>query len=149
MIDALGKLLIELRDDAVFSAWHNDRVRGEEAKPKTDTDAGDARGPGNYVRFVVISTLSTPPERRVPIQRSRFAVNVFGLSPKDALAGYALASDVVHRAGVRMAGSGASRIGIWNSFDDSGGTPEHDPETGQPFVTFIVYLIATDQSVAA
>lgn len=149
MVDAVGKLLIELRDDADFAAWHSGRVRVEEAAPKTETDAGDARGPGEYVRFVVISTLATPRERRVPIQRSTYAVNVFGLSPKDAMAGYMKASDAIHRRGARMAGTGASRIGIWKTFDDSGGTPERDPETGQPFVTFVVYLIATDQSVAA
>ncbi len=143
MIDPLGKVLIELRDDLAFSLWHEGRVRGEEAAP------GDARGPGEYQRFVVIATLATPRERRVPIQRSTYAVNVFGISPKDAMAGYVLASDVIHRAGVRMAGTGANRIGIWNSFDDSGGTAERDPQTGQPFVTFVVSLIATDQSVAA
>ncbi len=143
MIDVLGKLLIELRDDDDFALWHDGRVRGEEPAP------GDANGPGEYLRFVVITTLATPRERRVPVQRPTYAVNVFGTSPKDAMAGYVLASDAIHRAGVRMAGTGANRVGIWDSFDDSGGTPERDPQTGQPFVTFVVHLIATDQSVAA
>ena len=148
MIDALGKLLIELRDDSAFGAWHSGRVRGEEAAPATATYAGDARGPGDYIRYVVITTLATPRERRVPIQRPTYAVNVFGTSPKDAMDGYRLGSDVVHRRGVRMAGTHPSRLGIWNSYDDSGGTPARDPETGQPFVTFVVHLNATDQSVA-
>jgi hypothetical protein len=143
MIDILGKLLIELRDDDDFALWHDGRVRGEEPAP------GDAKGPGEYVRFAVITTLATPRERRVPVQRPTYAVNVFGTSPKDAMAGYVLASDAIHRAGVRMAGTGTNRVGIWDSFDDSGGTPERDPQTGQPFVTFVVHLIATDQSVAA
>jgi hypothetical protein len=149
MIDALGKLLIELRDDAPFAAWHGDRVRGEEPAPPTRTYDGDARGAAEYIRFVVITTLATPRDRRVPIQRPTYAINIFGLDPKDAMAGYVLASDAIHRAGVRMEGTGNNRLGIWNSFDDSGATPAKDPETGQAFVTFVVYLIATDQSVAA
>ena len=56
MIDATGKLLIELRDDAAFAAWHGDRVRGVERMPPTDDDAGDARGPGEYVRFACALT---------------------------------------------------------------------------------------------
>jgi hypothetical protein len=143
VIDALGKVLIELRDDTAFATWHEGRVRGEEPSP------GDAKGPGEYIRFVVISTLATPRERRVPVQRPTYAINVFGVSPKDAMDGYRLASDVLHRRGVRMAGTGSNRIGIWKSFDDSGANPERDPKTGQPFVTFVVSLTATDQSVAA
>lgn len=148
MIDALGKLLVELRSDTALAAWCSSRVRGEEPAPATSTYAGDARGPGDYVRFVVISTLATPRERRVPIQRPTYAVNVFGTSPQDAMAGYVLASDAIHRRGVRMEGVHPSRLGIWNSYDDSGATPAADPETGQPFVTFVVHLNATDQSVA-
>lgn len=149
MIDALGKLLVELRDDTPFYAWHEGRVRGEEAAPKTASYDGDAHGPGEYRRFVVISALGAIREPRVPVQRATFAVNVFGVDPKDAMAGYVLASDAIHRAGVRMEGTGSTRIGIWNSWDDTGGSPERDPQTGQPFVTFIVRIIATDQSVAA
>ena len=149
MIDALGKVLTELRDDVPFLAWHEGRVRGEEAAPKTASYAGDARGPGEYIRFVVISALGAVREPRVPIQRATFAVNVFGLSPKDAMTGYVLASDAIHRAGVRMEGSGSTRIGIWNSWDDTGASPEREPQTGQPFVTFIVRIIATDQPVPA
>lgn len=148
MIDALPKLLLELRNDSALAAWCSGRVRGEEPAPATATYAGDARGPGDYVRFVVIATLATPRERRVPIQRPTYAVNVFGTSPKDAMDGYRLASDAVHRRGVRMAGVHPSRLGIWNSYDDSGATPARDPETAQPFVTFIVHLNAADQSVA-
>lgn len=149
MIPLLGKLLIELRDDTAFGMWHEDRVRGEEAAPVTATYDGDAHGPGEYKRFVVISQLDSPRHPRVPLQRPTFAVNVFGLSPKDAMDGYALASDAVHRVGVRMAGTGSGRVGIFNSFDDTGATPERDPQTGQPFVTFVVHLNATDQSVAS
>lgn len=149
MIDALGKLLIELRDDVAFGLWHDDRVRGEMPAPATATYAGDVRGPGKFVRFVVISTLATPRDRRLPIQRPRFAVKVYGTDPQDAMAGYVLASDAIHRLGMRMAGTGAGRIGIWQSWDEDGAAPELDPETKQPFVTFVVALIATDQSVAA
>ncbi len=148
MLDALGKLLVELRTDSALSTWCSGRVRGEEAAPATATYKGDARGAGEYVRFVVITTLATPRDRRVPIQRPTYAVNIYGTSPQDAMTGYGLASDAVHRRGVRMAGVHPSRLGIWNSYDDSGGTPAKDPQTGQPFVTFIVHLNAADQSVA-
>src|SRR4029078_5252092 len=152
MIDLSGKILIEIRDDAGVSAWLGadaTRVRVQEAKPATEADEGDVRESGSFVRFIVISPLSTPRDRRVPIQRPTYAINVFGLSPKDAMAGYVEVSDALHRGGVRMVGSGASRAGIWNSWDDSGATPEADPDTGQPFVTLVASFIATDQSVAS
>jgi len=149
VIDTLGKLLVELRDDTAVDAWCDGRVRGEEPAPATDTYDGDAHGPGDYKRFIVITTLDTPRHPRIPLQRPTYAINVFGVSPRDAMIGYGLASDAIHRRGVRMEGTGSTRVGIYNSFDDSGGTPERDPQTGQPFVTFIVHLNATDQSVAS
>lgn len=149
MIDLAGKVLIELRDDSAFAVWHGGRVRVEEPMPPTATDRGDVRGSGEYVRFVVITPVVTPREKRVPVQRPRYGINVYGTSPQDAWAGYMLASDAIHEAGVRMVGSGATRTGIWNSWDDSGGSPERDPDTGQPFVTFVVELIAASQGVAA
>lgn len=148
-VDALGKIIVELRSDSAFATWCGSRVRGEEPAPRTESYDGDVHGAGEYKRFAVVSTLATFREPRVPIQRTTLAINVYGTSPKDAMTGYGLASDALHRRGVRMAGSEPNRLGIWNSYDDSGGTPERDPQTGQPFVTFVVHLNAADQSVAA
>lgn len=148
MINTLGTVVVELRDDTSFAAWHSGRVRGEEAAPRTETYDGDVHGPGEYKRYVIVSALGTIRHPRVPVQQASLAINVYGTSPRDAMIGYGLASDVLHRSGVRMAGTGSSRYGVWNSFDDSGATPEKDPQTQQPFITFVAHLNASDQSVA-
>ena len=129
MIDPLGKVLIELRDDPLTGGWCSDRVRGEEPMPDTlDADGnvtrrGDARGPGEYVRFVVVSLLGGLRQPRIPVQYPRSNVRLYGVSPQDAMTGYGYASDALHLTGGRTHNNG---LHIFQSLDDTGGVPGRD-----------------------
>lgn len=137
MYDPLGKLLTDIRDDTAVGTW-TDRIRGGRPGPK------DARGEGEYLRFVVITALGTVREKRAPVQYPRFDVACYGTSDQDAMTGYGLVSDAIHAVGPRLATGG----GIYQTFDESGGTPDLDPDTRQPVVRFIVEMVATTQAVA-
>ena len=138
MLDALGRLLTELRDDADVDLLVDGRVRGFEPAP------GDAQPKGSYQAFVVITTLSTQRLNRAPVQTARYGINCYGSTPQNAMAVYAACSDAVHHAGPRVSGAG---LGIYISHDTTGASAEKDPDTGQPFVSFVVELIATTQAV--
>jgi hypothetical protein len=139
VISPTGKLIIELREDAVVGAMVGTRVRGPVPAP------GDALGPGSYQRFITCALIANPPLKRVPVQRARYLIKCYGTDPTDAMNLYVAASNALHERGVRTY---ANNIGIWNSWDDTGGSAESDPKTGQPYVSFIVELIATTQAVA-
>ena len=143
MIDITGSLVLELRADALLTAWTggHERVRGGKAAP------GDARGPGEYLRFLVVMTQgSLPREKRAPVQYPRHLVRVYGVDDADAMAGYGYASDALHRLQPRLRLNG---IGIYLSSDDSGADPGSDPDTDQPYAEFVVQSIAPTQVVAA
>ena len=140
MLDPLGKVLIELRDDAGVSAIVSDRVRGYEPAP------GDAKAAGSYQAFVVISHLGTDREYRAPVQRVRYSVRCYGRTSQEAEALYGACSDAIHHIGPRLHANG---LGIYISHDDIGGTASADPVTQQPLVDFIVELLATTQVVTA
>lgn len=138
MIDLTGSLIIELRDDAGVGSWAGDRIRGERPAP------GDAQGHGAYNRFVRVQRVQGPPrEFRAPVQYPRFAISTYGLTDQDAMAGYGLASDALQR-GARVRANGHP---IYISFEEASGDPASDPDTKQPFVTFIVQLIAGSAAI--
>lgn len=140
MIDHTGSVIIELRDDAAFGSWCEERVRGEEPGP------GDVEGQGSFRRFaVVMSQPALPREKRTPVQYPRLLVRCYGTSPKDAMTGYGYATDALHRLSPRLRANG---YGIYLSFDDTGGQPGADPRTKQPYVEFAAQLIATTEAVA-
>ena len=140
MLDPLGKLLTELRSDPSVSALVGTRVRGDEPAP------GDAEAAGSYQAFIVITSLSNARLRGVPVVNWTYGVNCYGATPKDAMAVYMACSDAIHRLGPRVRASDG--LGIYISLDTAGGSAENDPDTGQPFVSFTVELIATTQAVA-
>jgi hypothetical protein len=137
MIDVFGKVLSELADDAAVAAL-TDRVRGHVPGP------GDAQGPGAYVPFVVLLDLGGPPMRRVPLQRASIAVRCYGVTPQGAKALYVACSNAVHDIGPRTEGS----IYIYDSADSTGGEEGADPRTKQPYVEFVIELIAATAAVA-
>jgi hypothetical protein len=136
--DALPKILIELRDDIEVDAIVDGRVRGFEPAP------GDSQGPDTYKAFVVVVQLDAPRMARLPVQRPRIAVRCYGRTPQEAAALRWACSNAIHDLGPRVHGNG---LGIYNSFDDTGGEQEKDPDTKQPLQTFIVDLFATTQEV--
>jgi hypothetical protein len=143
MINAIRALIVELRDDAAVGAVVGTRVRGPVPA------AGDALGEGHYQPFILVAAEGGGPDRRVPVQRPRVLIKCYGIGPTDAYELYVKASTALHERRGRAYGTGANRIWIWNSWDVSGGSAEADPRTAQPYVSFIVELIATSQAVAA
>lgn len=136
--DALPKILLELRDDPDVDDIVSGRVRGFEPAP------GDAKGPGEYQAFVVVSQLDAPRLGRIPVQRPRIAVRCYGRTQQEAAALRWACSNVLNDAGPRTHNNG---LGIYQSMDDTGGEQELDPDTKQPLQTFIVDLFATTQEV--
>jgi len=134
--DAMGKAIIELRDNGDVAAIVEDRIRGFEPGP------GDGGKP--YKAFVVLVMLGTLREPRVPIQRPRIGGRFYARTPQEAMALYVAASNALHHRGPRVHGNG---LGIYVSHDDTGGTAERDPATGQPYVTAVFELVATTLAV--
>lgn len=145
MLDVTGKVVLDLRSDFdVATLVGTDehglvRVRGFEPAP------GDEQGPGAYRNFVVVVALSTPREKRIPVQRPRFGIRCYGSTPQQAMAVYAACSDALHQVGERVY---ANRLGVWDSFDDTGATAAKDPDTDQPYVTFVAEYAATTLAIA-
>jgi len=150
--DPLGKLLTEIRSDAAVIAIAGAnptsspaRVRGFEPAPRTDSYDGDAQGPGEYRAFVVLVNLGGVRWYRVPLQSPRFVARCYGRTPAEAAALAAAVSDSIHYQGPRVATNG---LGIYSSFENSGGEQDKDPDTDQPFVPILIDLLATTQAVA-
>ncbi len=137
MIDPLGKLLTEIRDDPAVAALTT-RVRGGEPAP------GDSAVP--FGRFVVLVRLGAQREKRAPVQAVRIAVRCYGSTYQDAAALYGAVSDAVHNVGPRIGATGAL---IHRSFDDIGMGADKDPDTGQPHEDGVIQLFAATQVVTA
>ena len=141
LADPTGRILTEIRGDAAVAALCT-RVRPGQPAGKTEADGGDARGPGQYVRFIVISRLGHARLKRVPIQEVRLLVKCYGLTVQDAAALAAAASAAVHARGHRLTSGG---VAIFGSFDDGGSGADTDPVTGQPHEDFIVQVSASTE----
>lgn len=130
----MGALISELRTANIASG----RVRGGEPA------AGDAKGAPDFHRFVVLVRLGTLREHRAPVQEVRIGVRAYGVTYQDAAALFNEISDAVDNAGPRLVGS----KGIYQSLDETGGTAEKDPDTGQPYETGVIALYAATEAVA-
>ena len=137
MIDPLGALLTEIRDDPAVAALTTN-VRGGEPAP------GDAAVP--FGRFVVLVRLGTQRAKRVPVQEVRIAVRCYGSTYRDAAALYGVVSDAIHNVGPRI---GATGVLIHRSFDDIGMGADQDPDTGQPHEDGVLSLFTATQIVTA
>ncbi|HSW41754.1 MAG TPA: DUF3168 domain-containing protein [Patescibacteria group bacterium] len=137
MIDPLGTLLTEIRDNAAVAALTT-RIRGGEPAP------GDAALP--FGRFVVLVRLGSQRHKRAPVQEVRIALRCYGTSYADAAALYGAVSDAIHNVGPRI---GATGVLIHRSFDDIGMGAERDPATGQPHEDGVISLFAATSAVTA
>jgi hypothetical protein len=137
VIDPLGKLLTEIRDDPAVAALTS-RVRGGEPAP------GDSATP--FQRFVVLVRLGATRKKRAPVQEVRIAVRCYGSTYQDAAALYGAVSDAIHNVGPRI---GATGVLIHRSFDDIGMGASKDPDTGQPHEDGVIQLFAATQVVTA
>lgn len=138
-IDAFGKALVELRDDVVVSSI-TDRIRHAEPGPD------DAKGPGEYLPFVVLDDLGSLPMRRgVPVQVQRIGCRAYAATYSAAKALYLACAAAIHDVGPRTVGT----VGYWQSHDDTGGTDGFDPRTKQPYVEGVFEYLATTTPVGA
>ena len=134
LVDPLGRILTEIRDDSAVAALVSGRVRGGEPA------AGDALGPGHYQAFVVLSRLGYVRLARAPIQEVRIAVKCYAATAAAATALAGAVSDAIHARGHRINPSG---VAIFGSFDDTGLGADKDPDTGQPLESFIASVGAS------
>lgn len=138
-MDALGKVLIEIREDSAVAALVGTRVRGFEPAPD------DARGPGEYQAFVVLSLLDDPRVGpRIPVHRALIAARCYGRTPAEAASLRWAVSNAIHGLSPRVKANG---LGIYQSLDDGGGAQEKDPDTQQPYQTFTFAVLATTVAV--
>lgn len=143
MIDLVGDIIVELREDLGVSALVGNRVRGQEPEGASPSYPGDARGPGEYVAFVVIVVLDATPMLRVPVQRPSFGVRCYGTDARNARAVFNAVVGALHDRGPRLRANGH---GIYRS-TVTGGADDVDPKTDQPVVTGTIQLVATTQAV--
>ena len=140
LADPTGYLLTSIRSDPGVAAFTT-RVRCPEPMGKmlnpagAVIDEGDARGPGKWIRFIVITQLGRTRLKRAPLQEVRYIVKSYGVSHQDAELMAAAVSDSVHAVGHRISPSG---VVVFTTFDDGGQGAESDPDTGQPMAGVIV-----------
>lgn len=142
--DPLGRILTELRDDADVSAITT-RIRGGEPMGKTATDAGDARGPGAYVPFVVLTRLGRSRLARVPVQDVLIDARCYGATFQQAASLAGAVSAAVHGTGHRITPAGVAILG---SMDAGGGEATKDPGTGQPYESVLISVGALTRLLA-
>ena len=149
LADPTGRLLLDIRGDASVAALTT-RVRCPEPMGRTvnaagvETDAGDARGPGKYVRFVVLVKLARTRLPRAPIQEVRYVARCYGLTAQDADTLAGAVSDAVHARGHRITPAGVS---IFGSFDDGDGGSSKDPDTGQAMTPVFITVGALTEAL--
>ena len=89
MIDPTGYVLTTIRGDATVAAITT-RIRAAKPRPRivapdgTVTDEGDARGPGQYNRYVVLARLGAARMRRRPVQEVRYVARCYGVDERDS-----------------------------------------------------------------
>lgn len=137
-LDPFGKALIDVRDDSGVSAI-TDRIRGHEPGPE------DAKGPGEYLPFVVLTDLPAIRARRgLPIQTVSINLRAYADTYTNAKALYLACADALHDVGPRVHANG---LGFYSSHEVSGASEGFDPRTSQPYYEGVFELIASTGSV--
>lgn len=131
MIDVLGKILVEVRDDAAVAAI-TDRVRGEEPKK------------GDAPPMVIIRTFPIRRTPRLPHARHQFLIQCYGKDFPQARALMGAVSDALHNVGPRQSPAGKA---IYRSQEEVSGSAQTDPDTNWPFYTLIVTVHASTEAV--
>ncbi len=135
MNSPVGQVITDLKGANVASQ----RVRGFEPAGASDGYEGDALGPRQYKRFVVVSQLGRQRFGAAPVQLVRLGFRAYGATPQDASALAGDVSDALHLAG----GRGSTGRWIYQSVEESGGGTTKDPVTGQPYESGVISLIAS------
>jgi hypothetical protein len=110
-------------------------VRIDEPMGKTATYAGDARGPGAYIPFVVVALYHGTALPATAIRETALIVRCYGTTRGQAWALWLAVEPVFRNRRARMSGT----LGVWNSSIVPGSVlPDLDPSTSQPLVYAIV-----------
>jgi hypothetical protein len=122
MIDPLGKLLTEIRDDEAVSDITT-RIRGEEPAQ------------GDAPPMVVITTFPIVRENRLPLARYQYIIRCYGSSLQQTAQLRGAVSDAIHHVGPRMSAAG---VALYRSQVENEGMFQTDPDTQWPFQMVIV-----------
>ena len=150
MLNIVSAIIAELRDDPDVAAIVGNRIRHNgplgvvHDETGAETYAGDSRGAGQYIAFIVLTVLSAPPRRRVPVQFAEVAIRCYGSTSQQARMLYGAVVKAMHDRGVRVKSNG---LGIYRSAIVGGGSDDTDPRTGQALVIGDIQLIATTVAV--
>lgn len=137
LLSPLGAALSELgAADAVTTI--TTRIRPVE--PGT----GDAKGPGEYLPFIVVSVLDARPLGHMGVRLTTLGIAAYAATYPLAEALWLACEAVFLDRGARL---GPARIGIYHSQVDSGGFPDRDPDTKQPCFRGIVSYPTTIAAV--
>lgn len=145
MVNVIGAMIAELRDDLDVSTLVGNRIRHGNPLGEVSGSGGqmvydgDAKGSGEYKAFIVLVTLSNPPQRRVPVQYLEVAARCYGTTRQQSREVYGALVKCFQDRGVRVKSNGT---GIWRSAIVGGGSDDTDPKTGQPVVIATIQLIA-------
>ena len=120
------------------------RIRAVEPLGTVGTTQGDARGPGAYIPFVVVSVLDSAVVTREPIRENVLSLRCYASTFAAAEVLWLACEGVFLNRGQRAAASG---LGIWFSRPRSIG-PDKDPSTSQPLWHGTVRMPTTLASVA-
>lgn len=137
LLSPLGAALAELQADATVAAITT-RIRPVE--PGTN----DAKGPGEYLPFVVLSTLDALWQATTATSSVSLGMRCYAATFSGAEALYLACAAVFHRAGPRIA---ASRLGIYNSLALGGPSLGKDPDTTQPYAFGVIELNVSIQAI--
>lgn len=104
------------------------RIRPVEPLGTVGSTPGDARGPGAYIPFVIVTVLDSPVRTLMPIRDGVLGITAYeATDAKAEILWLACEGTFLNRA----ARAAASGLGIWFSRPRSIG-PDRDPNTKQP-----------------
>lgn len=134
MTDPIRDLVDELVASPTVST---DRIR------RADPAPGDAKGPGEYQKFVVLVALPNTRMHRVPVERLTVVARCYAAS-------YSAAREIANEVAAAVHNRGPRRglSLIYRSFAPSVGGDEKDPDTGQPQVNVTLTIHAATVAVS-
>lgn len=142
-LSPLGAAVAELAAD---SAVHAITTRIRPIEPGGTLLDGDAKGPGQYNAFVIVSVLDQPWQAPTATSVVTLGLRCYADTFAKAEVLYLACAAVFHRKGPRIA---ASRLGIYNSLVLGGGVFDKDPDTKQPLVHGVIELNVSIQPIPA
>ena len=139
-LPVVNRIRNELADDAGVDTLVSGRVHTHEPDP------GDVQVP--FRAFIVLRQVGAPRVsglRMVPVQVARIQAQCYGTTAANAADVWGAVVAALHGQGPRIHSNG---VGIFATFDDTGGSDNADPDTKQPVMTGFIEAFATTEAVA-